>query len=73
MFKYSREEKYTKPKNMHDMLKLALKREKASAGFYNEMLKHVLSDSVRNFIIKLRDEEIGHARSIEKKISEIEG
>lgn len=73
MLKYSREEKYTKPQNISDMLKLALKRERASIRFYDNMLKHDMPGEIKRVIEKLRDEESGHIKSIEFKIKELEG
>lgn len=72
MLRYSREEKYSKPETVQEMLKLALKREKASIAFYNDMLKHNISAEIKQFIVKLRDEEQGHINNIEFKIKELE-
>lgn len=72
MLRYSREEKYSKPQTIKEMLKLALVREKASIKFYNDMLKHNISAQIKEFITKLRDEELGHIRNIEHKMKELE-
>ena len=68
MVRYSREEKYSKPTGEKELLLLALKRENASIGFYEEMLTHHFSDQIKEFIRELRNEELGHRAKIEAKL-----
>ena len=72
MVRYSREEKYSKPKDIKEMLRLALKRENASIGLYEDMAKHNFSEEMKEFIYKLRDEELGHKAKIQGKLNELE-
>jgi rubrerythrin len=72
MVRYSREEKYSKPKDIQEMLRLAIKRENASIGLYEDMAKHNFSEEMKEFISRLRDEELGHRIKIQSKLNELE-
>ena len=71
MVRYSREEKYSKPKDITELLKLAAKREDASIALYEDMAQHNFSDEIKAFIYHLRDEELGHRAKIENKLNEL--
>ena len=68
MVRYRREEKYSKPRDPEDMLKLAIERESASAAFYKDMLTCHFSDDMKRFIADLKNEEIAHKAKLEKKL-----
>ena len=72
MVRYTREEKYSKPKDLKELLKLALKRENASIGFYGDMIQHNFSDEIKQFISELRNEELGHKAKLESKLRELD-
>ncbi len=63
--KYSRREKYSKPRTPADALILALEREKASCHFYNHIVKKRMSPVLTKLFRQLRDEEAGHIKKIE--------
>jgi len=71
MLEYTRKERYVKPKNLKELLLLALKREEASVDFYNDMSRHSFSEEIADFISGLRDEELGHKTKIQNKLKEI--
>ena len=58
MVKYEKTEKYTKPKDLRELLLLALQREKAAINFYDEMLKHAFSQDIKEFMIELKKAEV---------------
>lgn len=68
MVQYMREEKYSKPKDLKEVLLLALKRENASVGFYNEMLSHNFPAEIKTLIEGLKNDELGHIAMIENKL-----
>ena len=70
MVKYRRDERYTRPKDLKELLTIALHKERASHGFYEDMLKHSFAQevSIKEKINKLRDAELGHIRIIESMI-----
>jgi len=72
MVRYTREEKYSKPKDIKEMLLLAIKRENASIGLYEDMARHNFSDEMKTFIYELRDEELGHKAKIQNKLNELQ-
>ncbi len=54
------------------ILKTALKMEKASYRFYDDLLKkHKSSEILREIIEQLREEEYRHIQIIEKKITKL--
>ncbi|MBU0548868.1 MAG: hypothetical protein KJ838_00885, partial [Candidatus Omnitrophica bacterium] len=63
-------EKYSKPREAKEILALALKRESASVKFYEDMMRHDFSDSIKEFISALRNEELVHKLKIENKLKE---
>lgn len=71
MIKYSREEKYSKPKDIKELLVIAREREKASVDFYREMSRHSLPATLFTLINKLKDAEIAHVQWIERKMEEL--
>ena len=72
MAKYSREEQYTRPKDIKGLLTIVLEKEKASFGFYEDMLKHPFAQTIRELINELKMAEAMHIKIIEKKLAEIE-
>ena len=72
MVRYSREEKYSKPKDIKEMLKLAFNREDASISFYEDMSRHNFSDEIKEFISGLRNEELEHRAKIASKLKELD-
>jgi rubrerythrin len=73
MFKYSREEKYTKPKNAKELLTLARAKEKGSFGFYSDMSGYNFSEDIKKLIEELKNEELDHIRRIEAKLEQLKG
>lgn len=73
MVKYTREEKYSKPKNDAEFLELAIMREKASEHFYADMLKHNFSDEIKLLISGLMYEEKAHKDKLQMKLNAIRG
>lgn len=72
MIKYERKEKYTKPRNVKELLILAKAKEKASFGFYNEMSRHFfINDDIKKLLSELRDAEAAHIQRIENKLEEL--
>ncbi|MEW6009552.1 MAG: hypothetical protein AB1629_07965 [Candidatus Omnitrophota bacterium] len=72
MLKYKRVDKYTKPKNIKELLILAREKEKSSFGFYEDMLKHSFALSIRELIEDLKNQELGHMRKIEDALERID-
>jgi len=74
MVEYSREEKYSRPNNVKELLKIALHKERGAFGFYEDMLKHSFAQvpSIADMLNKLREAEATHIKIIEKKLAEIE-
>ena len=70
MVRYNREEKYSKPKDIKEMLKLALHRENSSISFYEDMARHNFSDEMKEFISGLKNEELEHRAKIASKLEE---
>ena len=70
MVKYKKFEKYTKPRNDKEFLELAMYRELAAVGFYDDMSRHEFSADVKKLICELRDEEKAHRTRLERKLSE---
>lgn len=74
MIRYERKEKYKKPLNIKELLLIALDREDASVGFYEDMTGHIfLSKNTKDFIRQLQKEEEAHKLRIEKKLQELKG
>ncbi len=72
MLRYSREDKYTKPKDVREMLVLAREKEKSSFGFYEDMSKHFFQDEdIKKLLDELKNAEAGHIQRIEKKLEEL--
>jgi rubrerythrin len=73
MVEYTQEERYSKPKNIKDLLTIALTREKAAVGFYGDMLKHSFAqiEIVKDLIEELKKAEEGHVRRLERKLDEL--
>ena len=73
MVKYEREEKYTKPKSVKELLVLAREKEKASRGFYEDMAKHFFQNiGIRDLLNELKQAEEKHIQIIEKKLKELD-
>jgi len=69
--RYRREECYSKPKSLKELLELALKREVASANFYENMMERSFSSEIKAFINELRNEEVAHQEKIRGKLKEL--
>jgi rubrerythrin len=72
MVEYFREEKYTRPKDLKELLQIARQREVASAGFYEDMSKFPFANFVFELIEELKKAELGHIKMIENKLAEVE-
>ena len=72
MVQYEREDKYTKPRDVKELLTLAREKEKASFGFYQSMSKHFFQNlGIRDLLNELRQAEVKHIQIIEKKLEEL--
>ena len=71
MVRYKQEESYSKPRNIKDILEIALSREKAAVGFYEDMLTHSFAYAVSDLLVELRNVERHHVEIIEKKLAEL--
>ncbi|MDP2940443.1 MAG: ferritin family protein [Candidatus Omnitrophota bacterium] len=71
MIWYSKKEKYSQPKDIKELLTIALEREKSAVGFYEDMLTHSFASMVSDLLVELRDAERHHAQIIEKKLAEL--
>ena len=56
----------------YDILRAALKKEKAAYRYYDNLLKDEKVHALREFLEDLRNEEYKHIRRIEKKLSQME-
>lgn len=72
MLKYKRVDKYTKPKNIKELLILAREKEKSSFGFYEDMQKNSFAIGLKELIEELKNQELGHLRRIEKELEKID-
>jgi len=74
MVGYSREEHYTKPKNVREFLEIVLHKENGAVRFYKDMLKYSFAQdkSIAELINKLKGLEEMHVKMVEKKIAEID-
>lgn len=72
MVEYSQEERYSKPKDVKDLLVIALRREKAAVGFYEEMLQYSFAEKAGGVIEELKRLEEAHVRLLENQLKQIE-
>ena len=68
MVRYHREEKYSKPKDLREMLLLAIDREDASIGFYEHMAGRRFSEEIKGLITELKNEELSHKAKLENQL-----
>lgn len=66
------EDKIRSLETPYDILRAALKKEKASYRYYDNLLKDEKVHALREFLEDLRNEEYKHIRRIEKKLSQME-
>lgn len=71
MVRYKQEESYSKPGNIKEILEIALAREKAAVGFYEDMLTHSFASTISDLLVELRNAERHHVEIIEKKLAEL--
>lgn len=72
MIHYSKEEQYSTPKDIKELLILTLEREKSAVGFYEDMLGHNFALTIKDLLYELRDAELYHVKIVEKKLAELE-
>ena len=61
----------TKLSTPEQLLEMALSKERAAVALYGEMLRHASSVFMRELLTGLKDDEMRHVRTIEKKLSDL--
>ena len=72
MVLYERKEKYKKPTSAKEVLVIAKARESASVGFYEEMSGHKFAAEIKDLLLYLKNQELGHVKIIENKLAKLE-